>query len=978
MADGVSAARDGADHRWGTARFSQRLHAARRFFFGEDVFISYSRADAAAYALGLANALTRQGISCFLDQWGTPPGRELPERLLTALRTSTMFVLVGTPGAARSAAVQQEVETFIRTGRPIIPVTLGSALEQADWFDRIRGLSLARESEEALAAGQPSDTVLTRIVSAEGFTRRNKRLRTVFWSTAAIIVLLLGGGGVLVALQTQRVAAATALANEKTSQAADAVMRAETAQEEAIAAGERQAAAVRARDESIQEAARAAADAETQRRGAQALTLVNRSTEALDASPAGLERSLLLAIESLGRTWTAEGVTALERGLTLQLRAPITTLGAGSDERRNVVIAATPDGRWLAVASGAMDRRTGAGQPRWRGRVAVLRTEDDTEIFAADVDERVHAMAISPDGRWLAAGGDQRGELWDVHTATLVTGLWSAPDALTADDRPTVAFPVVLPAQRNILRIRNESRQGVVSFSPDGRWLAVVTGDALVRLYEFEGDGWHAAAPLARDAAGSPPRAILTAAFSPNGRWLAAGVNEAGIWLWDLTTRAHHEEIVEGGGVFVLAFTQNGPETWLASAAPASAHLWRVQATPPGRAPDLGEVMADIPLVRSPEQMAFTRSRRNLAIRDRDAVRLLAINWNALGEPVTELNRIGDAAFMAMTDTRLMVASARGISVWEDYPNTWEARWILHQSPLRGLAFSPDGRWLASATAEGVRVFDGQALTPVALAGSAGAALAAHFTPDGRWLVAEDTTALRVWRGGSWHQVTRVPMAAGGRAITSYVTSDGRWFVSNRESHLWLLDIATGRGFSLPLADSQRGRRFALDPTRVRVSPDAAWAIAHGTFVDPAPTRRASDNLPSEARWRAWRLASQEEVAVSSTDAPALAALLQASTETVATADAAAYRQPTANARWRATSDGSVLRLWPLQQQDILQSACARLTRNLSLGEWRAFLGDESYRPTCRGLPQQHSTGVYRVDARAARPSGGVTARGRS
>jgi hypothetical protein len=177
---------------------SQRLQNARRFFFGDDVFISYARADTTSYALALANQLGRREISCFLDQWGTPPGDKLPEPLLAALRKSTMFVLLGTARAAASEAVRNEVEEFIRTGRPIIPISFSGALEEAAWFPLIRGLSLARESDSALRSAEPSPEILDRIVNAEGFTRRNKRLRTAFLTTAAIIgVLPALGSGVL-------------------------------------------------------------------------------------------------------------------------------------------------------------------------------------------------------------------------------------------------------------------------------------------------------------------------------------------------------------------------------------------------------------------------------------------------------------------------------------------------------------------------------------------------------------------------------------------------------------------------------------------------------------------------------------------------------------------------------------------------------------------------------------------------------------
>ena len=109
-----------------------------RFLFGDDVFISYSRRDSTNYALGLANELTTQKLSCYVDQWGTPPGEDLPESLKTALRRSTLLVIVGTERAAASEAVSKEVTEFVKTERTMIPVSFEGSLEKARWFPLIR------------------------------------------------------------------------------------------------------------------------------------------------------------------------------------------------------------------------------------------------------------------------------------------------------------------------------------------------------------------------------------------------------------------------------------------------------------------------------------------------------------------------------------------------------------------------------------------------------------------------------------------------------------------------------------------------------------------------------------------------------------------------------------------------------------------------------------------------------------------------
>ena len=51
-----------------------------------------------------------------------------------------------------------------------------------------------------------------------------------------------------------------------------------------------------------------------------------------------------------------------------------------------------------------------------------------------------------------------------------------------------------------------------------------------------------------------------------------------------------------------------------------------------------------------------------------------------------------------------------------------------------------------------------------------------------------------------------------------------------------------------------------------------------------------------------------------------------------------------------AGEDGNV-RLWHLAPDDVGADTCARLTRNLSCGEWQETLPDRPWRKTCPALP---------------------------
>jgi WD40 repeat protein len=53
-----------------------------------------------------------------------------------------------------------------------------------------------------------------------------------------------------------------------------------------------------------------------------------------------------------------------------------------------------------------------------------------------------------------------------------------------------------------------------------------------------------------------------------------------------------------------------------------------------------------------------------------------------------------------------------------------------------------------------------------------------------------------------------------------------------------------------------------------------------------------------------------------------------------------------------ATASGDkTARLWSTALDDMLHQLCTSHGRNLSLGEWRRYLGDLPWRPTCENWP---------------------------
>src|SRR3972149_5160871 len=53
-------------------------------------------------------------------------------------------------------------------------------------------------------------------------------------------------------------------------------------------------------------------------------------------------------------------------------------------------------------------------------------------------------------------------------------------------------------------------------------------------------------------------------------------------------------------------------------------------------------------------------------------------------------------------------------------------------------------------------------------------------------------------------------------------------------------------------------------------------------------------------------------------------------------------------------AEDKVVRVWLWRTGDLIEKACARVTRNLNRDEWKLYLGeDEPYKAVCRNLPME-------------------------
>jgi WD40 repeat protein/DNA-binding SARP family transcriptional activator len=678
-----------------------------------------------------------------------------------------------------------------------------------------------------------------------------------------------------------------------------------------------------------------------------------------------LDRSLLLAAEAVRLDDSVDTRGAL---LTSLLRSPeaVRVLRGGGNRLQELAV--SPDGRTLAAVDNMgfvylWDTRTGrrVGGPFGpnQGNFNVPVFSPDGRILATggavengglvlwDVASRtisrrlaskddIASAAFSPNGSILAAGtvhgsllfwkaatGEQLGPVLHSHHppeqgqgpgVSLAFAHRSATLYTSAQDGKTIVWDV---AHRR--PVRTLPIGGNLAVSPNGKTLALGQQDGSISLAD-------AATGQRLKVLTGHTAAVARLAFSPDGATLASVSDDRTAIVWDVATREARETLHgHAGWVHGVAFSPDG-RTLYTSSLDDSVIAWDLTRTR-GLARQLTGAAGHVTGV------AFSPRDRNLLalVRDDGPATLWDTARRAqVGELPVSGGFVNTVAFSPNGGLLAAENHTDGNVVLFDVATRTRVGQPLHppyhgpfvprysSRDVNAMAFSPDGKLLATAGNDGAMV-----LWDLATHAPIGRPLRPHpgftvnavaFSPDGRMLASgiDDGTVLltRVPDGTMMHKLT---VTEGPSTTALAFSPDGTTLATgavNGKVRLW--DPRTGAARRTWVA--QAG--FVLSTV---YSPDGTVLATSGTDGTAAlwDVRSAKQiGTPLNGPSQRWGMA-----------------VFDATGHTLAT----------------ALQDGTVL-LWNVDPRSWLERACAVAGRDLTSQEWAEFLPGRPYQPPC-GTP---------------------------
>lgn len=421
--------------------------------------------------------------------------------------------------------------------------------------------------------------------------------------------------------------------------------------------------------------------------------------------------------------------------------------------------------------------------------------DSDKGIALSGLTGTKAALAFSPDGTMLATEG----------------GPGTALGALPDGDFPATVWDVATGKMKFRLGGHTDYIAGV-RFSPDGNAIVTCSGDNTARL-------WTADGQLVKELRGHT-RPLAMALFSPDGKFVVTASADNTVRVWDsldgklITEFRGHSQAVND-----VEFSADG-QSIVTADDDQTARLWPFHPGERGTSSTIESwehSAAVTSMASSPngskvaattrdgklwlDGVGMQRSVPFMYLVDRSA-KVADVRFSPDGQLIATTR--GPAGVIYNIDAlRAFVDSSRSEFIYRDASSEKKEKRSEpdavklegHTGDINSVTFSPDGRFVVTASADGTaRVWDAATgATLGELRGHTKSVNSASFSPDGKFIVtASDDATVRLWDANSFALVREIGSAYPRAVSSAEYSPDGRFIVAASGESAWVCDPARG------------------------------------------------------------------------------------------------------------------------------------------------------------------------------------------
>ena len=423
----------------------------------------------------------------------------------------------------------------------------------------------------------------------------------------------------------------------------------------------------------------------------------------------------------------------------------------------------------------------------------------------------VTSLALTPDRSLLITGGeDKTVRVWEVASGKQLRSFqghmtsdqtWISAVAVRGDGKQIASGWVDGTIRLWDLTSEDEHRAftdateslWAVAFSPDGKRVAAAGSDLAIRVYDPETGKLEATLKGAK----SP---ITSLAFLPDSNRLASAGGDQAIVIWDVAKQKPIKELSgHESAVLSLAVSEDGKV--LSGSADKTVRLFDPAEEKALWTWKSRSAVCAVAIRKGGKQAAVGMADGTLSILD--------LSEKTPKETSTQTAHVAGVACLAFSPDGFRLGSVGGdgaLRVWVAGDNGSPSTLVKFEgvakpgsgySPLTGVAFSPDGRYVASVGADAVvHIWDIQTKSEVrGLRGHSDWVTSVAFSPDGRSVASvgvEKDKALRIFELPALE-----PASSGGHlsAINAVaVSSDGKLIATaGTDQTIRVWELATGK-----------------------------------------------------------------------------------------------------------------------------------------------------------------------------------------